>query len=240
LNLDHVPTIDAPAPNAYSAAVLADSPLAYFRLGEQAGVTARDEVAAGPAGTYLGGVALGMPGAIAGDTDTAIACDGNNSAVELGDVFDFAGTVPFSLELWLKPAAFDGEFHDVLSKWQQPPIAIGYDLYYRDNVMGMAREISETSADLVQYFSFTAGEYIHVVTTYDGTKLRIYLDGVERAQAPASRSLPDTATPFMIGSGNGMPTAAPVNGLIDEVAIYGTVLSPERIDIHHRTGLGLL
>ena len=63
---------DAPS-SVYRAAVLADSPLAYWRLGETSGTVAHDETGNGHDGTYVGGVTLGQPGALTGDANTAVS-----------------------------------------------------------------------------------------------------------------------------------------------------------------------
>jgi hypothetical protein len=72
-------TVVPVTPGSYAAAVLAANPLAYWTLGEAAGPTAFD-YAGGFDGTYNGNVTLGVPGAIAGSTDTAAYFDGTNSA----------------------------------------------------------------------------------------------------------------------------------------------------------------
>src|SRR5207249_1472520 len=60
-------TISSPA---YRREVLADSPRAYYRLGETTGTVAADEVGPNP-GTYVNGVALGQSGALPTSTNTA-------------------------------------------------------------------------------------------------------------------------------------------------------------------------
>ena len=91
----------------YRDAVLAEGPRGYWRLGEQSGSTAADETANASAGSYLGGVTLGVPGAVAADSNTAIGLDGANDYASMGDpasgVLDF-GTTDFSVEFWLKTA----------------------------------------------------------------------------------------------------------------------------------------
>lgn len=235
-DLDEIqpPEIDA-APPAYVAVVLADHPVAYFRLGEAIGVRASDEIASGFSGTYVGNVKFGQPGAIAGDTDTAIACDGLNCGVELGDVFDFADRAPYSLEAWLRPQ-FDGGFHNIISKWLQPGTSLGWDFYHQDAIVSMARELSPTDHDLISGTGLTDGVYAHVVGTFDGVMMTIYIDGMQRAQGAASRVLPDTQTSLFIASGNGAPTGGPVNGLIDDVAIYDHALAGERVNAHYQAG----
>src|SRR5262249_37607737 len=61
----------------YSAVILADNPLGYWRLGEsKTSMPAEDATTNGNDGTYVGEVTLGHPGAIVGDPDTAALFDG--------------------------------------------------------------------------------------------------------------------------------------------------------------------
>src|SRR2546421_651438 len=63
----------------YSNAVLSDSPIAYYRLGEASGSTAYDASGNVCDATINGGVTKGITGAIAKDLDTAMLFDGDNS-----------------------------------------------------------------------------------------------------------------------------------------------------------------
>jgi hypothetical protein len=65
-----------PPSTAYADAVLADSPIGYWRLGESSGTTAADASGGGHPGTYNGGnVTLGVTGAVGGNT--AITSNGS-------------------------------------------------------------------------------------------------------------------------------------------------------------------
>ena len=65
-------TITAQTPGGggptYSQQVLADTPAAYWRLGEASGTTAADSSGANRTGRYLNTPTLGQPGALAGDS----------------------------------------------------------------------------------------------------------------------------------------------------------------------------
>lgn len=63
------PTVSAGGSTTYSAAVLADSPAAYYRLGETSGTTAADSSGHGNNATINGTVTLNSPGALPSDTD---------------------------------------------------------------------------------------------------------------------------------------------------------------------------
>jgi len=71
-------------------AVLADTPIAYWRLDESAGMIARDSSGHGNDGTYIGGVHPGTAGAIANDPDTAATFDGATGYMDGGNRFAFA------------------------------------------------------------------------------------------------------------------------------------------------------
>src|SRR2546422_11078822 len=59
-------------PPSYRASVLADHPVAYWRLDEETGTGLVDASGNGNDGTYAGAVSLGQPGALASDGDTAV------------------------------------------------------------------------------------------------------------------------------------------------------------------------
>src|SRR4051812_32689998 len=73
--------VQAPAASAtptYRDTVMADSPQAYWRLGDSGG-SAADETGHGNTGTFASsGVTTGASGAIAGDSDTAVTLNGSS------------------------------------------------------------------------------------------------------------------------------------------------------------------
>src|SRR5688572_10082323 len=89
----------------YRNAVLADKPLAYWRMGIQQGSSLiKDETGNGNDLVLQGGGhTFGRAGALAGDDDTALGFDGKGSrAVLIGDAraFDFPNRAPFTIECW--------------------------------------------------------------------------------------------------------------------------------------------
>ena len=63
-------------PQTYASAVLGDTPAGFWRFGEPSGTRLLDSSPSANNGTYLKGVALGQPGAIAFDPDSAATFDG--------------------------------------------------------------------------------------------------------------------------------------------------------------------
>ena len=88
--------------STYPMVILGDHPAAYYRLGEASGTTAFDSSGNSYTGTYLGGVSLGQPGALAGDPDTSVGFNGMDSIVDTNFQPD---NLSFTVEGWIKPTA---------------------------------------------------------------------------------------------------------------------------------------
>src|SRR5205823_5844608 len=87
----------APASPCYADEVLRDSPIGYWRLGEDAGSIAHDSSTAANHAVIDGGVALGAPGALARDPNTAMSFDGVEGLITaLSSVDAGTNTVPLS------------------------------------------------------------------------------------------------------------------------------------------------
>ena len=93
--------------DSYSSAVLADSPIAYYRLDEASGTTMCDSSSSANNGTYSStGLTHGVAGALASSSDTAVAADGTPSQVgqSASDPTGLTGNHTFTLESWFKNA----------------------------------------------------------------------------------------------------------------------------------------
>ncbi len=72
------------------------------------------------------------------------------------------------------------------------------------------------------------GTWQHVAATYDGTAIKIYVNGVERASMSASGAIDAVTDPLVMGR-NVVNPAFAWDGLIDEVSLYARALDPEEI-----------
>ena len=78
----------------------------------------------------------------------------------------------------------------------------------------------------------TLNTWSHVVGTYDGMAIRLYVNGELRSEVPYSAPLVHSQAPLRIS------TAESFNwvGDVDEVAIYSRALTQEEIAAHFRLG----
>lgn len=223
----------------YRDAVMADGPIAYYRLGETTGSVATNEVDPSPTGAFQGALELGAPGAITTDFNTAVLFDPDNSAISVDGLPSFEGKQPFTLEVWIHPT-FDTQFHSIVTKWHvvSSVSANGYQLFHDDDRLSFHREAgAATNGDFIDFDGLVDQKYSYVVAVFDGTAMKLYVDAALVMSTTADTPIPPTDTPFMIGNMNDSPTWAPFNGYIDEVAVYAHALLPDQITAHYVAAL---
>lgn len=114
----------------YSAAVLADNPTAYWRLGDASGITAVDAAASPHNATYNGAPTLGSTGLLVGSADTAVVFNGSSQYAEAAYNAAFNPAV-FSIEMLSKISGGAGSFRALFTSRDSP--FIGYTLYASDS-----------------------------------------------------------------------------------------------------------
>jgi len=223
------------ADTSYRQLVLADGAVAYFRLGDLDTMQAKDEVG-GPDGAYIDAT-LGTTGAIADDPDTSATFKAVGSRMEIGDRFDFTGTAAFSIEVWTARDAAIGDSGTLIAKcadiggycsgyFMSLSASTGNLRFHRGDGLSLAGVATPQPAP---------GTFAHVVATYDGRMLRLYVDGVSADAVSSMTPLVDRPEPLTIGY---WVTWGSYHGSLDEVAIYDMALDPAIIANHYMVGIG--
>ena len=151
----------------YSATVQGDGPIAYWRLGEAAGAaTAADATGNGNTGTYSTSVALGAPGAVVDDPDTAARFDGTSGKIAVADSAALRLNGPFTIELWAKMTSFANSWPGLLVKGSAGT-ASGYLIWYSSD--GTAHFKRNNYDFTSKPGALTTAGFSHLVFTYDGT-----------------------------------------------------------------------
>jgi hypothetical protein len=82
-----------------------------------------------------------------------------------------------------------------------------------------------------------AGVWYHVVATYDGTTMRLYVNGALEDTVASSLLVENNALPLYVGVFGAINVTNQLfHGQMDEVAIYATVLSAQQVAQHYNAG----
>lgn len=228
----------------YSAQVLADSPAAYWRMGEVSGSIMVDSSGNGRDGTYFGTPGLGAAGLVRGDADKGVAF----STIAMYATAPEAGLVPttaLTVEAVVNPTSTVNQSFIVTKAHLASSTGPTWSwiLYSPAGGALAAQVFKGTTAYVVQtpVGTLGVGTTTHVALVFDGASLKLYVGGIEATSVAASGPL-NAAAGYkpMIGtanSGSNTPQGGTnFPGTIDEVAIYNSALSPARIFAHANAG----
>ena len=222
---------------SYSATVLGDGPTSYWRLGERSGTTLADAAGTNP-GAAKGGLVLGVPGALAGDPDTAVGLGTNSAYVSVADAanLDFGGD--FSVEAWAKPNVLNGVGGAVVHKGGTSGYTVWqYRLSVTSGNQWRGTVFVGNSAITVTAPGSATTAWTHLVMTKAGTTLRLYVNGAAVASATVSGTV-NTSTGILAIGRTGSSSADYFNGTVDEVAVYPVALSASRVAAHFAAASG--
>lgn len=237
--------------DSYAQTILADNPLAYFRLEEQLGEgTAVDSSSTGAyAGTYVYSMdglypKMGQPGidtnSVYFRTYTDEAGSAETSYVEIPYSEQLNPSGAFSAECWVRAMSISdtgtrapfGSFEGWVTD------APGWFFYQTMNDPGNPSKwawIMKGGGIWLVSAPLNIGEWYYLAASYDGTKVTFYVNGTVAGSADVPGYVPTTTKSTFIGA---IPTGNwPFDGNVDEAAIYGTALTADQIQRHYQVGL---
>jgi hypothetical protein len=220
------------AQSTYASAVLADKPVAYWRLDETDGTTLNDYFSV-HTGQYNGGFTLQQPGCLTFDSDTAVALDGTGYAqVPYSEALN---STNFTVELWVYPTAVSG-LYSPLSSRNTPYGPQGAMFYANGGLWQFAIGGGPASWQNIMGPAVALNQWTHLVGTFDGHTQALYINGQSVGSQGAVLS-PNTEAPLNIGAGvNDGSAQFKWPGLIDEVAIYTNALTAAQVHDHYLLG----
>lgn len=126
------------------------------------------------------------------------------------------GTTPFTMEAFIRFSGLSATTYDIVSA--RSPGASGYSFKYDHNAHALRFSI-EFQSTCEGSWTASANVWYHVATDFDGTKQRLYVDGVMVGSLTASRQLSPAGNGLAIGAQNVPNGGEPFLGWLDEVRI---------------------
>lgn len=219
--------------------ILNDGLIGYWKFDETSGSVASDSSGYVATGTL---VSMDNSDWVAGSTATqfytprALDFDGSSDYINAGNLSELDGVSAFTIAAWIKPdlipfSGYDGLFGRGGTNQRSPWI------YGQSVTNKMVVDIETTTggpqdAQVISNTSIVQGIWQHVAFTWDGTNVRIYINGVQDANTGTTDgnvlATPDEST--RLGAIN-FNASSYWDGQIDDFRVYKRALSPAEISL---------
>ena len=203
--------------------------VAAYSFNEGAGTTAGDS-----SGNGLNGTIANATWVATGKYGKALSFNGTNALVTVADPGPLMLTTGMTLEAWVNPSTVSSAWRDVIYK--------GNDNYYLEGTStnGGAPAAGGTfggaNANAYATGPLPTNTWSHLALTYDGSALRLYVNGVLASSIARTGDIQTSANPLQIG-GDSL-YGQYFQGMIDEVRVYDVALSAAQIQSDMNTAIG--
>jgi glucose/arabinose dehydrogenase/PKD repeat protein len=203
--------------------------VAAYSFNEGTGTTVADTSGSGNGGTI--GTATWTT---AGRYGSALAFNGTTARVDVSDAASLHLAAGMTLEAWVNPAVVSSAWRDVIYK--------GNDNYYlsatttrSSRPAGGGMFGGGNSIETFGTSPLAVNTWTHLATTYDGSVLRLYVNGVQVSSRNRSGNIATSTNPLSIG-GDAI-YGLYFTGRIDEARIYNVARTQAQIQADMNTPL---
>jgi len=239
----------------YPSTILADNPVAYFRLEETTGADVYDSSTNGFIGVIdfnsINSPTLGLPGI---DTNSFSFAYGPGGAGDYGQIdvpfnvllappaADAVHGAAFSAEVWLQPTTQPASGSYCVPLADNGPYgsgsysgSSGWNIYQSPGPASFW--IFDMRPNSFQQFTtpIVLLEWYHLAVTYSGSVFTYYINGVSQGAFADATYIANPGYDLYVGSG---PNTGwqPFQGGVDEVALYDYELTAAQIANHYQVG----
>lgn len=208
----------------------------YYKLNESSGTFVSDS-----SGNGRNGNTINNPSWVAGKLNNCIEFNGALSQmVDSGAIASFERTEPKSYEFWFNTTITT--LRSIIVKYSSTQVKGFLCELTGGNIIFRLYSSGTKHLDIQTVTSWANGLWHHCVITYDGTSyasgVKIYIDGISQSLTTISDTLDSTiinTNPLLIGSRG---TSAHYYGKLDEILIWGKVLTQSEVSYRYNAGTG--
>ncbi len=184
----------------------------------------------GNTGALVGGVSWSTAGRYGG----ALSFNGSSGLVQVASSASLGLSGAMTLSAWIDPSVSQSGWRTIMQRQVD-----AYFLNASNDTGALRPSGGGTLGGTVRWVGGTTaspvGAWTHVALTYDGSTLRLFVNGVQAGSMVASGAIQASSSPLWIG-GN-QPYGEYFNGLIDDVRVYNRALSQTEIQTDMATAL---
>lgn len=162
-------------------------------------------------------------------SDQACVFNGTNSLVSVPHHDGFSLLQTFSVSAWVHLKAKKTQYiflKGAALRDQESPISLACSAT-GDAIFSVHREGTGYGED-ARLTGYALGRWIHLAGVFNGSVIRLYVDGKQVAEESCA-GVPHTNTdPFLIGSRLGLP-ADTVDGMVDDLTVFNRALTAQEV-----------
>ncbi len=202
------------------------SPAGLWRFEDAPGATTVADTTGRNAGTLVGGATL-----VPGRNGKALSLNGFSGSVDLPGTVTSNTNSGISVEAWVNSQATTASYYrSIVSEVYGADGNIEFGLFTQGATHQLSGTFLAGAWPRLDAGPLPQNQWVHVAGTYDGSRIRLYQDGVKVAESsPIGSPLPQGTAGWQIGNGI---TGQRWQGLIDDVAIYERALSDTEVALH--------
>ena len=180
------------------------------------------------------GSVVGATWTPSGKSGNALSFNGTSSRVDIPNSASLQLTTGMTLEAWVNPTTVTQKWRDVIYK--------GNDNYYLAATSSSAGKpagaatVGGANTKALGAGPLTVGTWTHLAATYDGTAVRLYVNGTQVGTKAVTGSITTSTNPLQIGGDSIYGQF--FSGTIDEVRVYNTALDAGQITTDMATPIG--
>jgi PKD repeat protein len=199
------------------------SPVAAYGFEETSGTTVTDKSGNGNSGVISGATRI-----TTGHTGRALSFDGVNDWVTVGDAASLDLTAGMTLEAWVYPTSLGNANRAVIVKEGSTASVYALSAHRSANPRRPTGSADVAGQRVVVGASqLSTSTWFHLAVTYDGTALRLYVDGTLSASLPVTGSI--TTSSGVLRLGGTALGAQWFRGRLDDVRVYASALTQVQI-----------
>jgi len=202
--------------------------VAAFGFNEISGTTAIDL-----SGNGNNGIISGATRTTSGMYGGALIFSGTNAVVTISNSASLDLTTGMTVEAWVDPSVVNNAWRDVIYKGKDNYFLEGTSL--SGSVPGAGGTFGASDQVLYGAAGLPTNTWSHLAATYDGSNIRLYVNGAQTASAAQSGMIATSTNPLQIGGDSFYGQF--YKGTIDEVRIYNVALTAAQIQSDMTTPL---